>query len=675
MVLESLRVQNLRSLLDTTLTFDDLTALVGANGAGKSAFLMAIRLLRDPTLVLCESDFFNRDTSRTIMVEGTFASLTAAEEQFFGLYVAAGKLAVRRQFAWTGKVSEAKGYGTRLSAMELDEISQLPSAEEKKQRYRDLVSPSDSPYHDMRQQWVSKDQFEADKTEWIRVHRDQCPRSLDNGELFALRGKGTEYLKECWEVLYIPAVQDPAEVAQDNKGSVLTRLVDLVARAALAADASFKDLSVELRQKYAVYMRDHKTRLDELAQDISQNLAALVPGSSLRLTWDEAQTLDVRLPVAVPEVSEDGFSSPITHVGSGLQRACTISLLQQLAATSEVPQTDMDRAGADVADGLPSYMIVIEEPELYQHPDRQRHLAQVFSQLAGKSIEGVSSATRVCYCTHSPLFINMSHFQGIRLFRKADSNGQGTPKQTRIKQTTIGEVCRKLGKRDSTQECSLMLSKLRTIMTPWMNEGFFAHVVVLVEGDDDRGALLGTAMQLGHNLESMGVSIIPCTGKNNLDRPWAVFSELGIPSYLVWDSDANLCKNAGNTDCSLCDKSLKACCNAHPETNERLLSIQGETPVGWPGLRIEDRYACFATELVDTIMSELTQSIFDTAFARAKDELGIVEGKHAIKNPEVIKRVLELAAEAGMAAPTLTRIVEKVLALASRVAVGVTPGE
>jgi len=671
MILESLHVQNFRSILDATLTFNDLTVLVGANGSGKSAFLMAIRLLRDPTLAWCDSDFFNRDTSKPIEIEGTFASLTAAEDRFLGLYVDAGRLTVQRQFAWTGKTIEPKGYGMRLSAYELDAISQMTSVEEKKQRYRDLVTPPDSPYHDMPPQWKSKDQFEVDRIGWIQDHPDQCCRLLDSGEFFAYKGKGTEYLKDRWEVLYVPAVQDPAEVAQDNKGSLLTQLVDMVARKALAADTSFAALSAELQERYVQYMSDHKTCLDGLAQDISRTLATFVPGSSVRLTWDVSQNLDVRLPVALPEVSEDGFSSPITHVGSGLQRACTISLLQQLAASSEARSADVsaNRATAG-SEELPSHMVIVEEPELYQHPDRQRHLAQVFSRLAGHSIPGVSHATQVCYCTHSPLFVHLDRFDCIRLLRKVDAPGQDVPKHTRIEQATIGEVCSRLGRGNGPQERSLMLSKLQTIMTPWINEGFFAHVIVLVEGDDDRGAILGTAMRLGYDLESMGVAIVPCSGKNNLDRPWGVFAALGIPIYVVWDTDENLCKNGKSNDCSPCDKLLKSKCNAHPETNEQLLRMLGEPTVRWPGLRIEAEYACLATRLEDTVRSELTQPVFERAFVVAKKELGIVDTEHAIKNPAVIKRVLELAAESGMEAPTLGGIVERIVALVSRVAVG-----
>jgi predicted ATP-dependent endonuclease of OLD family len=53
-------------------------------------------------------------------------------------------------------------------------------------------------------------------------------------------------------------------------------------------------------------------------------------------------------------------------------------------------------------------------------------------------------------------------------------------------------------------------------MTPWTNEGFFANVVVLVEGEDDRAAILGMAKAMGYEFESMDIAVIPCMGKKNL---------------------------------------------------------------------------------------------------------------------------------------------------------------
>lgn len=670
MILESLHVQNFRSILDATLTFNDLTVLVGANGSGKSAFLMAIRLLRDPTLVLGKTDFFNRDTSKPIEIEGTFGSLTTAEKQCLDRYVHTEKLTVRREFSWTEIGVESKGFGSYLSASELEEIGQLSTAPERKRRYKQLVTPPDSSYHDMPPQFVSKEEFETDKVAWIQAHPNLC-RPVSDSEFFAPKGRGTTYLKSYWEVLYVPAVQDPTEVAQDSRGSVLTKLVDMVARKALSTDASFDDLSAELKKKYTKYLKDHKANLDQLARGISRNLDTLVPGSFLRLNWDDSQSLEVKLPVALPEVSEDGFSSPITHVGSGLQRACTISLLQQLAESSGVRSSDTSVSeGTEVSGELPSYMIIVEEPELYQHPDRQRHLAKVFSKLAGDPIQGVSNTTQVCYCTHSPLFVCIDRFEDIRLCHKIRGSHSNTPKQTGIEQASINAVCEKLQKRNDAQNHRSVLSKLETIMTPLMNEGFFAHAVVLVEGDDDRGAILAAAKYLGYDLEGMGIAVIPCVGKSNLDRPWAVFTTLGIPVYVVWDGDADFCKNPRSNDCSQCDqvdasgRTLKSKCKAHPSTNQNLLEILGEQPMRWPERRVKSRYACFRTNLEMTIKKELTPSVYDELFETITNELGIDKSEHAIKNPAVIKNMLERATlEHGKKSKTLEQIVRNVVRL------------
>ncbi|MCY4205534.1 MAG: hypothetical protein OXE92_07420 [Bacteroidetes bacterium] len=44
--------------------------------------------------------------------------------------------------------------------------------------------------------------------------------------------------------------------------------------------------------------------------------------------------------------------------------------------------------------------------------------------------------------------------------------------------------------------------RMQVLLTPWMNEGFFADTVVLVEGD--RSALLAVGELEGYDMESMG---------------------------------------------------------------------------------------------------------------------------------------------------------------------------
>lgn len=57
MRIKSIRVENFRSIRRETLELDGLTALVGANGAGKSAFLRALLVFQDKQKVAAE-DFY-----------------------------------------------------------------------------------------------------------------------------------------------------------------------------------------------------------------------------------------------------------------------------------------------------------------------------------------------------------------------------------------------------------------------------------------------------------------------------------------------------------------------------------------------------------------------------------------------------------------------------------------
>ena len=72
-----------------------------------------------------------------------------------------------------------------------------------------------------------------------------------------------------------------------------------------------------------------------------------------------------------------------------------------------------------------------------------------------------------------------------------------------------------------------------------MAEGFFADVVVLVEDEDERAAILGAALSENHDFETQGIAVIPVGGENSLDRPCLIFQRFGIHVYTIWDNDRN----------------------------------------------------------------------------------------------------------------------------------------
>ncbi len=77
--------------------------------------------------------------------------------------------------------------------------------------------------------------------------------------------------------------------------------------------------------------------------------------------------------------------------------------------------------------------------------------------------------------------------------------------------------------------------------------------MILVEGRSDKAALTATARMLGVNFEAAGIAILSTEGKANLDRPYVIFRELGIPTFMLWDCDQQLpeAKRTPATDLAL----------------------------------------------------------------------------------------------------------------------------
>lgn len=112
-------------------------------------------------------------------------------------------------------------------------------------------------------------------------------------------------------------------------------------------------------------------------------------------------------------------------------------------------------------------------------------MAKVFLKLASGGLEGVAQSTQVPYSTHSPLFVDIRRFNNVRRLCKVPSI-PGEPKKTTVVSTTLDEVAATIGKADGQIEGeysgATLQPRLQTLMTPWMNEGFFADVAVLLEG-------------------------------------------------------------------------------------------------------------------------------------------------------------------------------------------------
>jgi putative ATP-dependent endonuclease of OLD family len=652
MIIAQVFVKNFRSVLDGALPCDCLTALVGRNGAGKSSFLRALELFYDPSGKVTAEDFYAGDTTQDIEIAVTFSDLTATERDFFTPYIDNDTLTVVRVFSLGSGRKSGTYHGMRLQNPEFSEVRSAGGKTDIRNKYNAFRSTGK---YSCLPAVKSADQALVELQNWEFANPGSCNRLRDDGQFFGFTGVGQGYLGRYTRFIRVPAVRDASEDATEKKGSCVTEIMDLVVRSVLARRKDVTTFKEETQTKYKEILDPAKlTELTGLEAQLSKTLKQYAPDAGVSLRWAEFEDIDIPMPEAHVKLQEDGYESSVLRTGHGLQRAFILTMLQHLILAREIEKTADNRSSPEKEipepkePELPSFVLAIEEPELYQHPSRQRHLASVFLQLARGTIPGVARKTQVIYTTHAPLFVGLDRFDQIRLLRKEQCEA-GKPKITRVARAVLDNVAEVLWNLDGRQgqkyNSETLRPRLQAVMTPWMNEGFFADVVVLVEGEGDRAALLGVAESMGNDVESMGVCIVPCMSKNNIDRPAIVFRDLGIRTYLVWDND----------------KDAK---DPNPKENKRLLRLLGAAEQDWP-VGVWDRHACLDCNLECTLRNEITPAVFDSLLEEARSEFRMKK-EQALKNPSVLRRVIQEAARKGHASTTLKAIVEKILQLRER---------
>ena len=226
MIIKSVRVQRFRCLRDATLPCEELTALVGANGAGKSAFLQALDIFYNANARISEDDFYGRQTQSPIIIRVVFAQLSATEQERFKKYIEADELVVEKEIVSdNGKISQPY-FGMSLRNPSFGDARAGGPAADRKSAYNTLRSgqfPELPAY-------TNQDGARQALEEWEEQNPDRCERLRDDGQFFGFKEVGEAHLERDTKFLLIPAVLDAADEATDRKGGALAGLLDLLVR-------------------------------------------------------------------------------------------------------------------------------------------------------------------------------------------------------------------------------------------------------------------------------------------------------------------------------------------------------------------------------------------------------------------------------------------------------------
>ncbi len=652
MKIQQVEIKNFRAIRDESITLDDLTAIVGANGAGKSTFLHAIALFYNLTTSVNEEDYFDKNINVPIEIRVTFANLRDDELEEFGSFIRDGKLIVTERISFENGRYYQKYFAAPLQIPEFAKIRNLPRKMERRAEWNSLVESG--KFKDLEKaksadiaERMMNDYEEENQSLKVPIEMEVQfvgPKNIGGGKL-------DNYTK----FVIVPAVKEASDETTERSGAIY-KLLDMIVARKINSRADIIEFKSEFEQKIKeLYGSDNLKELPELGSSISNTLEKFAPGSKLNLTWDTIDLPEVKLPKPIASLTEDNFEGEISRKGHGLQRALVLTLLQHLAVVEPfIPIKDEDkdhRTGhnlqADTVNLGPDLILAIEEPELYLHPSRCRYLSNILLRLSSIPDMGLGTNNQVLYTTHSPHFIDLYRFNQIRKVSKDTTDGSDT-KCCKVTKYTLEDAKNYYADICNEKQSEFLVEGFRArsfpIMNTIVNEGFFSEKVVVVEGLTEIGVLWKMQEIMKKNWEQQNIVIIPAGGKRNIDKPTIIFRGFKIPTYFIFDSDSHL-KGKNNEKDTI-------------NSNHRLLRLGDNSVVDFPETIATNNFAVFNPKIEDVIKESIGQNYYADLTSLIASELGYDSPSRVEKNIEGASQIIEKSYNDGKRIPVLEEIVE-----------------
>ena len=224
----------------------------------------------------------------------------------------------------------------------------------------------------------------------------------------------------------------------------------------------------------------------------------------------------------------------LSSLGEGVQYAFNILLqiieiIYNVKATRK-PEDFEERLIKKNGKKLFPLFLVLDEPEVHQHPYRQRSLIRKIKALIENNnqeflnllkdlfdIDGLTG--QIFIATHSPNILLDNYRQFIRLYKST-----GTDSQLKIVSGMNVVIDDKLYKH--------MLHNFI-----YLKEAMFSKCIIFVEGDTENGAIPVFAERMGLDMDERGIGVIKLDGADSVKRCMALYKSFGIKSIALIDKD------------------------------------------------------------------------------------------------------------------------------------------
>jgi putative ATP-dependent endonuclease of the OLD family len=492
MYLSRLYIAGYRSLRELDLTFGKgKNVIIGRNNSGKSNIVKGLDLVlgeSSPTYAKSENvtinDFF---TARDAQGE-----LQKAEEIFIWCEL------TRNQDEPLNYDEMYKCYGYSVAAEFRSGPMLRADATKLPQDHNDLfdLTEDNSPGKTyinpkIRNQQTFEQQFEdkyyfafaflARRDEENRIIKDIRFLYRENRDADWVHAFKANIRNELLQSAIIPSFRDPQQQLRLSNWTWYGKLMRHL--------TSQHGKNVELSQALGQVQTVAKGIFETVEHTIAEStLDVAFPGTELSFQFSTDNDIDLYKSCHL--YVDDGFKSPLTDKGSGIQSATIIGLFNYY--TQHV-------------NTVTAALLCIEEPELYLHPHARRVISQRLDEFVG-------TRNQVVITTHSAEFLTPTTKDlTLTIIKKHANETTGT-------RTTLNQY------RD------LLLNQSN-------NELFFADRVVICEGHDEHVLRAVAQAKFPKTLDEQNVSIISAGGKDNIRRLAQLVLSIKTPVFVLADFD------------------------------------------------------------------------------------------------------------------------------------------
>lgn len=430
-------------------------------------------------------------------------------------------------------------------------------------------------------------------------------------EYYGYTGKANEDIKDTkllgWktvakpsfgDVIYMPSVRPLSEELKFTANSSLNQLVtkNIIARIK-AEDEKNQHYGrvVESISALSNFISEGEgSAIQKLKEDISKKM---LDYGNVQIGFDlvPPDAEDLIKSCFRPHTSVPGISDklPLGSQGDGFQRSMMFSLIANLAELNKPgPATGKKLAKNDCT------FYIIEEPELFLHPNHQTYFRNKLEEIAG------SSDAQVILTSHSPYFLN--HVEKYSQIKRVCMNGI-ISEISQVSDKEIDDICicngnlmasaknecknPKLTEQAVKEEAAKITNSdhLRYLLwiDPTRANAFLSQKVILVEGSTEK-AMFSFLFNNpnGAFYDESGtakITIIDTVGKYHFYKFANLLHKFGIKVWCIYDGDNDACKHSishkilnENIEKLKTDKLIVDCLRVDPDLETSIGLTKGE---------------------------------------------------------------------------------------------------